>query len=306
MLPLHEIRRRVGRSEVVLASWTAFTFILIYATQRTWAAVLPALAEAMFIATVIATIVDPYIKRRFAAEVGDGMFWAILNPDAPEDQRRAVARLASSRVIYEVVSWTVDVSWANEDESVVKLEFEVATSGKSFQREGYRPSGRAYVLPSIEGFQTEYLEYRFSGSGVGPKSGIEVNLTQAEGRSIQKYVMRKSDGRVELDQSKILEEIVPMNAAVAYAGHFHCTRRVRIFRHPHGFFPLVNLNMVRESEILVTGPAAKALSFSLLDAVAGTFTDLPSSARLPLESLDGKRLLILSWSPLTPAAPAQR
>lgn len=260
--------------------------------QESGGAVQESLAEALFVAVVLAGLVDPYLKRHFAKDIGETMFWWVANTDAPKQHRRAVLEIAQVKQIYDTVKLTFEVSWADREEQVVRLAVRVTSSGTSFDREGFRPDGNRFLLPSTPGYQSRYLSYSFSSSPPGPRS-ISVERDQTPGRSIEEYVEEKPGGLVQLNEGALMKKHAKRKR-VSFGGTFQQERRVEIFRKSRGFFPFINHLSTRRCVCYIEGEARNDLTFSILDAKSGKTTHLTPDEPCKLSP---SGILILSWHP---------
>src|ERR1700737_3209781 len=128
---------RLFRLVLGLGGATALAFIVPhYAGYES--TVITSIREALFTATVLTAIVDPYIKTSLAADIRNRTFWALVNPDAPAEQKQAVEHLARQQIVYDKAVWTINVGWENKRDKIVWLDVTVNISGRNFDRAGYR------------------------------------------------------------------------------------------------------------------------------------------------------------------------
>lgn len=103
------------------------------------AQVIQALGESLLIASLLATVADPFVQQRFAEEWGLGVFWAIFNQSAPSPLRRAVNSIAQPDRYVAHREWLLELDWADEDHKTIQISIESHRRVICVDRDGWHP-----------------------------------------------------------------------------------------------------------------------------------------------------------------------
>lgn len=253
------------------------------------------LSEAFLVSGIIAALVDPYMKRRMQDDTAWGAIFGYLNPSAPKGLRTVIQEIASTRR-YSIKSlWTAHFSWLDESKSVLALKLEAVSTEINLDVEPYRPTGRAWVLASIHGHQTEYLHYSLTC----PQHFDSVHLSGGE---LEPYVVVQDDRSIYIETNRLVgSRCVPSNAV------FETTRTARMYRHASGYVPLHHGRYIEELSVCLTGPALADLDVIISRPSERTHTapsewQRPASAVVtPFREILGHvapgQVTLLSWGP---------
>lgn len=107
--------------------------------HRVVAQVIQALGESLLIASLLATVADPFVQQRFAEEWGLGVFWAIFNQSAPRPLRRAVNSIAQPDRYVAHREWLLELEWADENYKTVQVSIESHRRVVCVDRDGWHP-----------------------------------------------------------------------------------------------------------------------------------------------------------------------
>jgi hypothetical protein len=224
--------------------WVTQTHLKANTTPRV---LLQAFSEAALVSSVLAILVDPYLKRRLQSDSGWGALFGYLNPTAPKELREAIQELAACKRYYTKASWTVSFSWYDQEKTILAITLEVVRTGYNIGPEPYRPNGRPWVLASTHGYQTEYLRYALSCPG-------HITTIDCAGADLQSYVVVQSDGSVYLEESRLVQ-----GRAVPPKALFESINRTRMYRHAAGYIPLHYENFFERLTFTLSGPALNDL-----------------------------------------------
>ncbi len=118
-------------------------------------------SEALFVSFVVAKLVDPFIKARFAKELGADLFWALTSVEAPAEFRTAVQKLASLGHYYRSCDWDLAFEWVDETKQTLSVTISVRCNGVNLDRDGYRPPMRFWIMPSGPPFTSYHTSWSF-------------------------------------------------------------------------------------------------------------------------------------------------
>jgi hypothetical protein len=259
------------------------------------------LADATLAATVLAAIVDPYIKTRFASEIGADFFWAITNPESPPEFRALMNNTASAKRYREQTRWDLIFSWTAEPESSpLKVEIRIRSWGLNLDRGGYTPGEPLWVVASTTGFESTYDRWHFEV----PDSHFDEEIS---GAALREFVDLEADGGISLDQKKLVATFDPI-PVVSPGQRFVTERQTTMFRQPRGYVPLVAGSTTMSTRVRCSGPAVERLLFRFLDGADGEYGPLmgdPVTFVVPGASIQGQMLLV-SFKPLGEATERER
>lgn len=106
---------------------------------RVLAQVIQALGESLLIASLLATVADPFVQQRFAEEWGLGVFWAIFNQSAPRPLRRAVNSIAQPNRYIAHKEWLLELDWTDQDHKTVMVAIQSHRRVVCVDRDGWHP-----------------------------------------------------------------------------------------------------------------------------------------------------------------------
>lgn len=204
---------------------------------------LQAFGEAALVSSVLAILVDPYLKRRLQDESGWVALFGYLNPRAPKELRQAIQELAACNRYYTRAEWSISFAWHDRANAVLAITLEVSRTGYNIGPEPYRPNGRPWVLASTHGYQTEYLRYALSCPG-------HITTVDVRGVDLQPYVVVQDDHSVYLDEGRLVK-----NRAIPPDARFESINRARMYRHAAGYVPLHYENFFETLTFSLGGPA---------------------------------------------------
>jgi hypothetical protein len=143
--------------------------VLIAASHQSWVisvapdvghGLLEAVGEAFIVAALLAIAVDPFVQRRFAEEWGQGVFWAIFNPDAPPALRSAVNRLAGIERYVIHGEWTLTLNWTDESQTLLTLRSEASRRFMCVSRDGWQPvTYRSNIVTRFDGSPSRFTGF---------------------------------------------------------------------------------------------------------------------------------------------------
>ena len=229
--------------------------LLVFGIVGVWAAqahlrsgtapriLLEAFAEAALVSSVLAILVDPYLKRRLQDESGWVALFGYLNPRAPKELRQAIQELATCNRYYTKAEWSISFAWQDRQNAVLAITLEVTRTGHNIGPEPYKPNGRPWVLASTHGHQTEYLRYALSCPG-------HITTLDVSGVALQPYVVIQDDHSVYLDEARLARgRVIPPDA------RFESINQTRMYRHAAGYVPLHYENFFESLTFTLAGPA---------------------------------------------------
>lgn len=261
---------------LLLAILFAVLSATAFSSQESWAhRPLVALAEALLVSFIIATVVEPYMRRRFVHDVVSDSIWGFLNRDVPSEYREALGLLAGEKLISTKVQWAVDFSWQSDDRKYVALQIHHLDTGKNY---GDRPvtfDGRSWILPSSSGFESRFIEWTL----MVPEDTFYVSY------SLEQLAQeaRRSEDTVSVDRSKL-----SMGKEIAAGKYYVRTMKSETTRHSGGHAPLVYSRPSISNEIQLAGDALEDLLVRVR---------LPTGAQL---TFDGKKSVIITNSQIGP------
>jgi hypothetical protein len=223
----------------IVSVWTAQTHLQA-GTPRI---LLQAFGEAALVSSVLAILVDPYLKRRLQDESGWGALFGYLNPRAPKELREAIQELAACKRYYTKADWSLYFAWQDREKAVLAITLEVTRTGYNIGPEPYKPNGRPWVLASTHGYQTEYLRYTLSCPG-------HITTLDVREAELRPYVVIQDDHSVYLEEGRLVR-----NRAIPPDVRFESINRARMYRHAAGYVPLHYENFFESLTFTLDGPA---------------------------------------------------
>lgn len=252
------------------------------------AGILSPLAEALFIAGVVALVVDPFIKTRFAKKIGKEMFWVLTNENAPESQRRLVENLAGAKFFYNNSNWTIQAEWADRKKGIISLLTTVDSNCSNYDPRGYVPNTCAYVLASTDDYKSEYLDFKLSGKST-------IHLYDHSSPPISKYIDPLDDGSLRLNEKRIVEDFIDSNELPSDGTSI--SRTTKTYRHARGFFLMSNRTALQKQSFTLNGDAADDLDFSVTLIGTGEVFPLYKGENTDIEMYGIYPFVIMSWHP---------
>jgi hypothetical protein len=186
----------------------------------------------------------------------------------------------------------------------MQLYMRVKLSGVTLDRRGFRPSDKVSVPSGHDGVPSHYRYWSFEGDDTDREEYTEAEM-QALGALSQ-----DEGGRTVLDQSFLLHE----QTRVPFGGRYRAERHVEVTSARSGYFPLSQDRIILAQAVVIKGPAATDLVFTLAQLGVGNRQIPGDSEKRP----DGNVELhfenanvtfpgqanILSWKPKTTAESA--
>lgn len=118
--------------------------------------VVQALGEALLIASLLATVADPFVQQRFAEEWGLGVFWAIFNQKAPSTLRRAVNSIAQPNRYIAHREWLLELEWADQAQSKVEVAVQSIRRIVCVDRDGWPPDADSGIVTNCDGESSSF------------------------------------------------------------------------------------------------------------------------------------------------------
>lgn len=305
-------RRRsfvIGLGIVLLV---AIVFEVVAHTNLVWGAgqegeraLAAGFGDAFVIAFVLALLVDPAAQHQFATEWGRDLYWAIFSPNAPQEFRDALQALAAPVGYISRCTYEMDSSYLSGGAGKgMQLYVRVKLSGVTLDRRGFRPSDKVSVPSGHEGVPSHYRYWSFEGDDTDREEYTEAEM-QALGA-----VSQDEGGRTVLDQSLLLHE----QTRVPFGGRYKAERHVEVTSARSGYFPLSQDRIILAQAVVIKGPAATDLDFTLAQLGIGNRQILGHSEKRPDGNVElhfenpnvtfPGQASILSWKPKTTAESA--
>lgn len=215
------------------------------------AALSSSLGEAFLVSAILASIVDPFLKRRLQMDSGWDAVFGYLNPNAPVELRAALQELAVCKQYLKQVRWTANFTWHNDERTILCVVLEARNVGLNVDRVPYRPRGRLWVLASTAGYRTDYLRYSLSCPG-------HIETVEMAENELQAFIVRESDGSIYLDEQRLVgDRAIPTNVP------FENLKRARMHRQSFGYVPLHHSKFGETLTVRLEGPALVDLDVSV-------------------------------------------
>jgi hypothetical protein len=247
------------------------------------------LGEALFVAGILALLVDPLVKSRLATGVGYDLWWALFSRDAPTEFRSAFEKLARVKQYYRTCSWTITLDWDEEERGNVKVRLRVRAAAVNLERTGFKPTTKRWVLSSLAGRTTTYDYWSIET----PDGSIYVELQKDV---LQDLVTLSPDGILTLHEDRISGVSIPFGSA------YLTERRATMYRTNDDAVPLVASVPTLAQELVLRGNALPGLEFELyhtggMELVweeTSTGSKAEKRCTLPYVAFPGQAM-ILSW-----------
>jgi hypothetical protein len=203
------------------------------------------IGEALFVSLIIAGLVEPSIRRHFAKNLGNDLFWVLSSSEAPGEFHTAIKALASLERYYVSCSWELYFEWQDRDEEVLKVRMRVRSHGMNLDPTGFRPPMNFWVMPSAKNHTSYHSHWYFEI----PDRGTRYTLDS-------KQLKELSEGL------KTWDDLVPTEARVECGKYFTSYKEAVVFpREP--LIPLVHTNTALRQEFHLHGPALPELEIDL-------------------------------------------
>jgi hypothetical protein len=200
-------------------------------------------SDAFLVTSVLAILVDPYLKRRMQHESGWGALFGFLNPNAPEGLREALKDLAICERYYTNASWVLTFAWHDEAQKILAVTMEVTYTGINIDLKPYRPKAKPWVLASTDGCQSEYLRYSLNCPG-------HIQPVDVRGDELQPFTILQDDGSICIDTGRLAA-----GRAIPPGAHFNVVQCARMYRHASGYVPLQHDRYIEKVNLTLAGPA---------------------------------------------------
>jgi hypothetical protein len=250
-------------------------------------------SDAFLVTSVLAILVDPYLKRRMQHESGWSALFGYLNPNAPEGLREALKDLAVCQRYYTNAAWTLSFAWHDEAKKVLAVTMEVTYTGINIDLKAYRPSAKPWVLASTDGHQSEYLRYALNCPG-------HIQPVDVRGDDLEPHTIYQDDGSVCIDIGRLAR-----GRAIPPGAHFNIVQTARMYRHANGYVPLQHDRYIEKLPLTLTGPALKDLDVRVTHPreegrrVPAEWKRLAGSSRNPESRTFGRatpgQITLISW-----------
>lgn len=204
-------------------------------------------SDAFLITSVLAVLVDPYLKRRMQHESGWSALFGYLNPNAPEGLREALKDLAVCERYFTNAAWTLTFSWRDEARKIIAVTMEVTYTGINIDLKAYRPKGKPWMLASTDDYESEYLRYSLSCPG-------HIDPVDVRGNDLVPYTTVQDDGSIYIDTARLAP-----GRAIPPGAHFNIVQCARMYRHASGYVPIQHDRYIEKVLLTLTGPALKDL-----------------------------------------------
>lgn len=260
------------------------------------------LSEAFLITSVLAILVDPYLKRRMQRESGWSALFGYLNPSAPASLRDAMKDLAVCQRYYTKAAWKISFEWHDQNMKILSVTLEVTYTGVNIDRDSYHPRNRPWVLASTDGYHSEYLRYSLNCPG-------HIEPVDVRGDALKEYTVVQDDGSTYIDVARLASgRVIPPGAQFDVV---HCAR---MYRHAPGYVPLQHDRYIESVPMTLNGPALADLDVRITHPreegrqVPAEWKRLASSPRNPELHNFGRatpgQITLVTWGPTATRAEA--
>lgn len=238
---------------LVLAVVSFCLFAFVWTDPRTFGhGINVSLFQAAIVALIIAFAVEPKIRRKFLSNIAPEFVWGVTNPDAPAEYRETISEILSASRYVRNVTWELEFNWTDDTKSTLAIDFVLVSLNCNLDPKGFKPSGYAGLLGSVEGFNSEFKCWELS---VGEK---HYRIRHAE---LQKYIVVIRDGMlVCINQDKITEDYRILIPKADYS----MRREASMYRYSKDYVPLINTLTTLKQTIVLTGSAVGDLEFQML------------------------------------------
>lgn len=217
------------------------------------------LSEALIATSVLALLVDPYVKVRLAREIANDLTWALTSPDCPQPYQALIREIVTLESYVDANQTVIEFSWATEDHSYLQLDMTMSLNMRNVSRTALiKPWRNMWILKSTDDYQSAFTSWRLRAIDEDPP--FDEHLQESE---LKQFTETLSDGRLSLNEDKIhhhlkVDLLIP-------PGH-RFTREVsrRMVRHAVGHLPIVTNNPGSRYELRCRGPALRDLQINLL------------------------------------------
>ncbi|MFC4859456.1 hypothetical protein [Actinophytocola glycyrrhizae] len=216
---------------------------LLFDERSFWYALLTGLGEALLISAILATLVDPFLKRKMQVEsVWTGIF-ALMKNEPPDGLQEAIKDLAKVKIYYPSTTWTLTFEWADDDHEILKLTLDVRSVGRNISRQPYMLTRKAWILASTTGYTSEYLRYAVSCPD-------EIEAIDADSGILQRHITSLEDGSITVDEAGLSK-----GQSISPGKSFETIKVARMYRHSTGYIPLYHGKFGENLEVRLTGEA---------------------------------------------------
>ncbi|MEU4195496.1 hypothetical protein AB0E69_26585 [Kribbella sp. NPDC026611] len=215
-----------------------------------WSEGVSALAEGLFVASILGFTVDRLLKSILVREIAKLALTTIFGANAPQEYiSNLQLELESVRAITTSAQWTIYLEW-EEKPRTLKVTCDNESIGRNISSVEAEPRS-PWLISSTEGAPQGYFEeYRYRVSSPVPGLRIEKSHSVDYNRDqLAKIGKPHGDGRIELPAAKLgITALPPGAASVLFM-------RGTSFQNVPGSFPLIFGRICLEGKIRVRGPA---------------------------------------------------
>ncbi|MGW3665292.1 hypothetical protein [Streptomyces sp. NPDC005141] len=258
------------------------------------------LGEAFLVSGILAVLVDPLMKRRMQDDSAWGAIFGYLNPAAPEGLRKAVREIVKPRSYVKQCHWKAKFEWhesenvpAHESKKVLAIELGIYAALVNLDpKKRYKIAGPRWVLGSIPGYETKYLEFTMTCP-----TGDFGQLSKC-GDELDSYVETRDDGTLLLDVGELAK-----GCTIPPSASWSDTRKAVMYRSSSGYVPLHTRSYAEDLTVTVSGAALPDLRVYVTAPSREPYgplklreNDKTQSFEVRLQENVPGQLILLSWS----------
>jgi hypothetical protein len=235
----------------------------------------------------------------------DGL-WVILNPDAWDEHKDMVMRMARKKTFFAQVDWVITVQKAEPPSELLRLSVAVELHGQSFEASGTFPHTDLPLLASSDGAisrHTGYYLWRVREKG-GREPLIEANDSLLNDPR-NKLVGTRSDGGTVLHVDRLRTTFSRDGKHLDADDRFTVLQTADVFRHARGFFPMWTFSTSCQNTVRVIDGTGVNLNFTLARLHELEIYSLTSDQPQEIGLMPPGCAFVLSWAE-TPSATLRR
>ncbi|MFD4412175.1 hypothetical protein [Streptomyces sp. NPDC058476] len=250
------------------------------------------LGEAFLVSGILAVLVDPLMKRRMQDDSAWGAIFGYLNPAAPEGLRKAVREIVKPRSYVKQCRWEAKFEW-HESRKVLAIELGISAALVNLDpKKRYKITGPRWVLGSIPGHETKYLEFTMTCP-----AGDFGQLSK-RGDELDSYVEKRDDGTLLLDVGELAK-----GCTIPPSASWSDTRKAVMYRSSSGYVPLHTRSYAEDLTVTVSGTALRDLRVYVTAPSREPYGPLKLRENGKTQSFEVRlqenvpgQLILLSWS----------